>query len=345
MPLRQRAGLEVTAGENRFERLVERVEWNELASLIGGARREVVGKWLWIRTLVLGTHCRLSLSRASDDIRMVGRLYLEHLSDSDLALLAMAGATGDDVRRDPARLEALIDSPATFRTLFADPGRDPLLRGSSFLIFAVLVHRVVRDLGHVSFVEEWVGPRQRVPVFDTERLRDFAADPLRRLFLVQLLTSYTKLASGSTLVKTRRGWRRHRFSELDPIRLIELAELVSAAERPSVYRRLGDLSLFLTGIFPDYAAERLVAERERRGLERVLAPADRERSENRDGLWLLEQLGRRAYRIAAAAADRPTAMAAGLAEVSENFAAARRLLNFLTDRYLFPMRRQWFGAD
>jgi hypothetical protein len=276
---------------------------------------------------------------------MVGPLYLEHLSDSDLALLATAGAAREDVRRHPERIEAVIDSPATFRMLFAVPGRDPLLRGSPFLIFAVLIHRVVRDLGHVSFVEQWVGPRQRVPVFDTDRLRDFGTDPLRRLFLVQLLASYSKVASGSTLVKTRRGWRRRRFSELDPIGLIELAELVSEAERPSVYRRLGDLSLFLTGVFPDYAGERLVNERERRGLERVLATADRERSENRDGVWLLEQLGRRAYRMAQEATDHRTAMAAVLAEVSENFATARRLLNFLTDRYLFPMRRQWFGAD
>src|SRR5713101_5090731 len=276
---------------------------------------------------------------------MVGRLYLEHLSDADLALLAAVAETEGNARRDPERLETLIDSPAAYRMLFAVPGRDPLLRGSPFLIFAVLVHRVVRDLGRVSFVEEWVGPRQRVPVFDTVRLRDFGADPMRRLFLAQLLASYTNVASGSTLVKTSRGWRRRRFSELDPMRLIELAELVPDAERPAVYRRLGDLSLFLTGIFPDYAGERLVADRERRALERALAPADRERSENRDVVWLLERLGRRAYRIAQQATDRRTAMAAVLADVSENFAAARRVLNVLTDRYLFPMRRQWFGAE
>ncbi|HEY4871742.1 MAG TPA: hypothetical protein VIJ03_07580 [Candidatus Dormibacteraeota bacterium] len=276
---------------------------------------------------------------------MVGPLYLEQLSDSDLELLASAAEARDDVRRDPTRLEALIDNPVTFRQLFSVPGRDPLLRGTPFLIFAVLIHRVVRDLGQASFVEEWVGPRQRVPVFDTASLKDFGADPMRRFFLVQLLASYTNVASGSMLVKTRRGWRRRRFSELDPMRLIELAELVPEPERPSVYRRLGDLSLFLTGIFPDYAAERLVAERERRGLERALGPADREQSAGRDGIWLLEQLGRRAYRIAQQGADRRAAMAGVLAEVSENFAAARRVLNFLTDRYLYPMRRQWFGAD
>src|SRR5216683_827974 len=276
---------------------------------------------------------------------MVGPLYLEQLSDSDLALLASATDGRDDVRRDPARLEALIDSSATFRQLFSEPGRDPLLRGTPFLIFAVLIHRVVRDLGQASFVEEWVGPRQRVPVFDTAGLKDFGADPLRRFFLAQLLASYTNVASGSMLVKTSRGWRRRRFSELDPMRLIELAELVPEPERPSVYRRLGDLSLFLTGVFPDYAAERLIAERERRGLERALRPADREQSEGRDGIWLLEQLGRRAYRIAQQGADRGAPMAGVLGDVSENFAVARRVLNFMTDRYLYPMRRQWFGAD
>jgi hypothetical protein len=275
---------------------------------------------------------------------MLGSLYLEHLADSDLAFLRAAGESRYDLRRDPEQLEAVIDSPETFRALFTVPGRDPLLRGSPFLVFAVMIHRVVRDLGQASFVEEWVGPRQRVPVFDTGSLRDFGADPLRRLFLAELLASYTNVASGSTLVRTSRGWRRRRFSELDPIRLLELAEVVPDADRLSVYRRLGDLSLFLTGIFPDYAGERLVAERERRQLERALGPADRERAERRDGVWLLEQLGRRAYRIAEQGADRRAMMAGVLAEVSENFAAARRVLNFLTDRYLFPMRRQWFGT-
>jgi hypothetical protein len=276
---------------------------------------------------------------------MVGPLYIEQLSDSDLELLASAPDARDDVRRDPTRLEAMIDSPATFRQLFSVPGRDPLLRGTPFLIFAVLIHRVVRDLGQASFVEEWVGPRQRVPVFDTGSLKAFGADPMRRFFLIQLLASYTNVASGSMLVKTDRGWRRRRFSELDPLRLIELAELVPEPERPSVYRRLGDLTLFWSGIFPDYAAERLVADRDRGSLERALGAADRKQAEGRDGLWLLEQLGRRAYRIAQQGADRRAAMAGVLADVSENFAAARRVLNFLTDRYLYPMRRQWFGAE
>jgi hypothetical protein len=275
---------------------------------------------------------------------MVGQLYLEHLADADLAVLAAASDPDAATERDPRRIEALIDSPALFRRLFSTPGRDPLLQGSPFLLFAVLLHRAIRDLGQASFVEEWVGPRQRVPVFDVSGLREFGADPMRRFFLAELLASYTHVASGSFLVQTRRGWRRRHFSELDPLRLIELAELLPGAERAPVYRRLGDLSLFLTGVFPDYAAERLVVERERRRLERALPAQDREATERRDGIWLLESLGRRAYQIAEHAADRRSAMTGVLAEVSQNFVAARRVLNFMTDRYLFPLRRQWFAT-
>lgn len=274
---------------------------------------------------------------------MIGPLYLEHLSDTDLSLLAAAAET-PDVRRDPDAIEAALDNPALYRTLFNQPGRDPLVQGSPFLVFAVLVHRATRDLNQASFVEEWVAPRQRVPVFDVSGLRDFGAHPVRRFFLIELLASYTHVASGSVMVQTSRGWRRRRFSELDPVRLVELAELLPETERPSVYRRLGDLSLFLTGVFPDYAAERLIVDRERRRLERAVEPVDREGVERRDGVWLLEQVGRRAYRLAQRSSARRTMMTQVLAEVSENFAAARRMLNFVTDRYLFPLRQRWFGV-
>jgi hypothetical protein len=277
-------------------------------------------------------------------MNMVGRLYLEHLTDADLALLD--GLTpGDRAPADPETIPARLDSPALYQRLFRTPGRDPLLLGSPFLLFSVLVHRVIRDLGRASFVDEWVGPRQRVPVFDVAALREFGADPIRRLFLSELLASYTQVASGSVMVRTGRGWRRCRFSELDPVRMVELAEMVRPAERPAVYRRLGDLSLFLTGIFPDYAAERLITQRERGRLERALTAAGRPQLESLDGVFLLERLGRKAYRLAQQAADREAVMAGVLAEVAENFATARRLLNLLTDRYLFPLRRQWFGSD
>src|SRR6266567_337384 len=182
--------------------------------------------------------------------------YLEHLSDADLALLGSAAGSlpAGRLRADPAVVERLLDDQRTFETVFGAPGRaDPLLRASPFLVFAVAIQRGAEVVG------EWAGPRRRLPVFDAGSLRDFLAAPARRLFLAELLASYVHVASGSVLVQTRRGWRRQRFSELDPVRLAALLDVVPEGERVGIYRRLGDLALFLTGVFPDHTATRAFA--------------------------------------------------------------------------------------
>src|SRR5215211_5973578 len=111
-------------------------------------------------------------------------------------------------------------------------------------------HQTAADLEAATFVPEWSSRQGRVAVFDAPALRAFLAAPARRLFLVELLASYVHVASGSVWVQTPRGWRRRRYSELDPVRLAALLEVVDEAERPGVWRRLGDLALFLTGVFP-----------------------------------------------------------------------------------------------
>jgi hypothetical protein len=264
--------------------------------------------------------------------------YLEHLTDQDLSLLASnSGETLGALRADPDRIQGILAEPAVFGSIFGTGSQEAFLHASPFLVFAVLVHRVRRDLDDVRFIDEWVGPGQRVPVFDIAALREFTDDPARRLFLAELLASYTHVASGSYVTRGNRGWRRHRFSELDPMHLIELLDVVTAPERPSVYRRLGDLALFLTGVFPDYT-----------GGGHLLSPIAKERLRRRllrsegelpAALELFELVGRRAYQAAAQATVRP-----GLLEdlAGNGFARSRRVLNFLTDRYLFPLREQWF---
>ena len=135
-----------------------------------------------------------------------------------------------------------------------DRGPGPLMQASPFLVFAVTVEQAGEQLASASYVPEWVGIGRRTPLFDVPRLREFMSSPWRRFFLAELLASYTRVASGSVLVATRRGFRRQRFSELDPVHLAGLLDVVPDAERPGVLRRLGDLALFLTGVFPDYVA-------------------------------------------------------------------------------------------
>jgi hypothetical protein len=278
--------------------------------------------------------------------------HLDHLTDADLALMAQvvtrdAPVEPAELRRRPDQVVALLGEPRLFGALFsAAPGAEPFLRVSPFLAFACLVERAADDLESAVSVAEPVGARRRVPVFDAHELREFVAPPPRRLFLAELLTSYTHVASGAVWVRQRRRWRQRRFSELDLTQLARLLDVVPARERPGVYRRLGDLALFLTGIFPDYCSRPLTSPTATERLLRAAgaAPGAAEPASGVVGaLALLERLGGRCYREACATAAAPTAALVVLNDMADGFSRARRVLNFLTDRYLFATREEWFS--
>ena len=211
-------------------------------------------------------------------------LLLERLSDADLALLAeAAGEPGSRLERAarlrerPDRIEALLARPDVFAALFGDGGEDPIVVAGPFVAFAVLLAQTPAVFARLTFVPERVGRRSTVPVFEVDPLREFVADPLRRLFLADLLASYTHVASGALWVKSRRGWRHRRFSELDPAQFAELILSVPPEERLVLYRRLGDLTLFLSGVFPDHVSSRplppIAVERLRRAVGGAASPS------------------------------------------------------------------------
>jgi hypothetical protein len=289
--------------------------------------------------------------------------YLEHLTDDDVALLARdSGHTGPvgeyraELRQRRGGIDDLLGRAGVFRTVFpSGSASDSLLRASPFLAFAVAVQRAATDLESARYTAEWVGLGRWTPVFDVGRLREFASSPWRRFFLTELLASYTRVNSGSVLVATRRGFRRQRFSELDPVRLAGLLEVVSDAERPGVLRRLGDLTLFLTGVFPDYVARRGLGPVEQSRLARsgglAIGRGEPGRSgrgrsgTDDDAVAILDHLGRRCYRAAfellrgGPVADN----VAVLGELPERFGDARRILGVISERYLFADRDKWFG--
>jgi hypothetical protein len=266
------------------------------------------------------------------------RAYREHLTSGDRAVLAdVAGGRP---------LTNALSSPDLEQAVFgSDPAFDPLRVVSPFLTFAVAVHRVAEKLARAAYVDEWVGPRQRVPVFAVEPLRQLLADPLRRFFFIELLASYTHVVSGSTWTASRRGWRRQRFSELDPVQLAGLLDAVPTAERPGVLRRLGDLALFLTGVFPDHTATTSLGRplAELQLLRSAKLQPSRATPGSLNAFELLELLGARWYRLATRLSPAPSGSVEVLAAVAEHFTDARRILNVVTDTYLFPMREQWFG--
>jgi hypothetical protein len=278
------------------------------------------------------------------DLGPVGTHYLERLTEADLRLLT---SVHPGLSLTPDRVPALLTDDAVFETVFAAVRQEridrPFVLASPFLTFAVAVQRTAADVRESTYVAEWSGPRQRLPVFDGGVLAAFLAEPWQALFLTELLASYAHVASGSYWTKTSRGWRRRRWSELDPARLAGLLEVVPESERSGVYRRLGDLALFLTGVFPDHTALRGLRPIE---VPRLLAAAGAARDAEvaTSFVDLLSWLGERWYRRAVSSAVLPTADTQLLADIAEHFSDARRALNLISDRYLFPYGNQWFST-
>jgi hypothetical protein len=287
----------------------------------------------------------------------VGSDYADQLTDADLQLLATAArasaaAAGADygaawLRRHPDALPELLDDPRAFTAVFGyRNARDGLIAPASpFLAFAVAVHRAAAELESMDHVPERSGPRQRVPLFDAPELRDFLGSPARKLFLAELLGSFTRNASGRYRVGSRGRQRTRRFSDLDPVRLAGLLDSVPDSDRPGVYRRLGDVALFLTGVFPDYAeAYALGPVSAARLLRFAGTPApQRDRLTAAPAIELLEYLGAQWYRAAWRLAPVRTGRLAVVAEVADRFRQARRVLNHIADRRLFAQGNPWLS--
>ena len=234
----------------------------------------------------------------------------------------------------------LFDRSDLFEQVYGQ-GAAGLVRVSPFFAFLVAVDQAAREFAAARYVAERAAPRQVVPVFDTPRLREFLTDPLHRLFLAELLASFVRVASGRYWTRTARGWRSQRFSELDPVRLAQLVSQAPSADRPGLYRRLGDVALFLTGVFPDYAQLHALGPFDAARLLRTLGlPLDRSAS---PPLELLEYLGQRWYRQASSLAPVVTVQLSVVAQVADRFRDARRILNHIADRYFVRVGNPWFG--
>jgi hypothetical protein len=268
-------------------------------------------------------------------------LYMEHLSDSDIDVLARVAGTRSSLLKQrmherPEVIDEVLASRRLYDEVF-DPSHDLFdPRVSTFLAFAVVVNRSASDLQHTSYVPEWSGPGKRLPVFDVEPLREFISDGERRYFLIEFLNSFTTVASGSYVIRTRNGYKRRRFSELDPVRLSELVDQLPPTERAGGYRRLGDVALVLSGVFPDHVASHPLEPAQRERLSRSAAITSAEALGSAGEIDFMEAAGAGWYRRAVDAAA--ATVGAGpeiLRSVAERFTQARRILNYVSDRFLY----------
>lgn len=268
------------------------------------------------------------------------QLFVAQLGEHDFRVLAglsdapeSVDELRDRLRQNPSSVESHISDSRLYTMLFESARTPDIQLLTPSLAFAALVHETMRSLQSSTYVSEWVGAGERLPVFDVASLRSFIADSPRRFMIIELLNSFTRIASGSMWVRTSRGYRRRRYSELDPVSVAEMVETLPEPRRPAGYRRLGDVTLFLTGVFPDHTARHPSSQRARERLARLIGVGE-DHSGEVGYVHFLEAVGRGSYDRASRGPLVPVAGQRHLRDVAANFTEARRFLNYLADRYL-----------
>ena len=266
---------------------------------------------------------------------------LDFLVSIVLPGLSNALSVREAIRNDPAYRKAIVSDERVFFQVIND--KESFLKISPSLYFEVLLRRAQKDLISSSYTIEREG-RGNIPVFDTGKVAGFLDTPNMLEYLANMLASFTRIRSFVVPVRVRKGIRRRvRYNDMDVDSLIDFAARVDESERFSYYKRIGDVCLFLTGLFRDstYSQKSHVGSNFQSGTyPRTTFVRKRRRSVEE-----YESEGRRFYRLAE---EHPTASVLELTDVfsvlRDEFSAARKPLAFLSARYLHSRPNKLFDV-
>jgi hypothetical protein len=229
------------------------------------------------------------------------------------------------VRDKDDLLEPMLEDPKLAERLVRE--QEVFVRVSPYLMFAVLLRRIRRDLEGRSFVIERDARGRRIPVFEAPRAVQLLGDPSTREYLTEMLCSFVRTNTGVVYWKEQGTWHKRKFSDMDMDDMIALCQLAEPGFKPRLYKRIADIALFLTGIYPDHATTPLRRPRSQAVRRRTMPDYERE--------------GRRFYALAAREPEAPWS-ASVFERLAEQFTLAREALNALSDRYLKALRARYF---
>ena len=266
------------------------------------------------------------------------------LTDSDLAFIVSAAAPdASDVEHlkhlvcnDPDFRQAMVGDDKVFHQIMRT---DVIfLSVTPALYFEVLLRRVQKHLETVKYTVEQSG-REAVPVFDTPEVVDFLARPQVLEYLAQMLASFVRIESYVTRVRVARGIRRRvRFSDMDVDSLVRLCTAADEPQRFRYYKRIADVCLFISGVFPSYGSSS--AGRAPGNDGSTMTRRARRTSED------YEAEGRRFYRLAERHhAAQVLELSSVLGLLAQHFASARKPLNFIAAHYLHSRKNELFGLS
>ena len=258
------------------------------------------------------------------------------LTDTEMTCLADAGGREVDelaaeLERRPWAIHDLLAQPRTVEAVLGGDDLDDV--PSPFVFFAVMTRLAADELLTASYVNDWIGPRSRLPVFDVEPVQEFVDAPGRVLFVARLLASMVD----PTCAPVPEGG-------CDPWDLVDWLEAVADEDRGLVLRRIGDLALYVAGVHADAIGHGVLSADRAERVGHLLSMSDDEILELHDpgsatpGLDALERVGARSYQQARRG---PALVPPIVSDVAERIRAARRFLTHVSDGYLSPIDPDW----
>jgi hypothetical protein len=258
-----------------------------------------------------------------------------HLSESDLRFLVETVATNrrdydhivNLIRDKEDLLEPMLEDPKLAARLFRD--EETLVGVTPHLLFSVLLRRLRRELEKEAYVLDVDTNGKRIPIFEGPAVAEMLSDRQTRDYLAGMLSSFARTNSGIIYWKERGTWHKRRSSDIDLDDVVELARVIDPEMRPALYKRIADIALFFSGIFPEHVAPSLGSRKAKFSARHTLKE--------------YEQVGQRFYKVAARETDQAQWKPV-FVTLAEKFTLARLALNSLSDRYVKTLRVRYFRS-
>jgi hypothetical protein len=263
------------------------------------------------------------------------------LHDRDLRFIldVVAGSVHDvkkmlrTLREDAEILEGMLSDDRLLQHILRSP--ETVLNVSPQLFFTVLLFNVKKQLRDRPYTMEKTS-RYDTYLFDACKVEDLLNDDRTMAYLSNMLVSFVKINSFTYLIREKpEKWRRSRFSDFDINTLLRFAEQLEWRDRLYCYKRIADICLFITGVFPEH-----MDDVEYEGTTR---PTSRFAKKTREEY---EEQGKHFYRAAATIAEESlTDLSEVLQRLSDNFTLAVKPLNYMNLHYLGFVKKSLFLED
>lgn len=240
------------------------------------------------------------------------------LTRKDLEFITTTLSLPKKVYLTEEEIENLLESELLFRRVMNE--EEILLYISPYLFFRILLKRAHRELRWEAYTIERFG-NQKVFVFDTDRVSELLERKDIRTYLAQMLGSFTKIESTVFYLVAENRVYKFKYSNFNIEDIEERLNLVDEEKRFPLLRKIGDLSLFLLGIFPEYVNRYISFHRKQKDLT--------------EKMQKLEEKGSFYYYLASIHEEaKREGLSNTLYTLSQNFPLLKKPLNFIAERYL-----------